>query len=98
MTYPTIEHDKYMAKASLLGAGLAAYGYNWHRLTLNHRLRTIRYLFPVFWVGIFGDVYSRYHFQCKRAGAFDQYTQLRSHELVNQYKFLLEHDGNFFAL
>jgi len=92
MTYPTIENQKYLSKAMVLGLGLGAYGYNWHRFTLNPRFRTIRYLFPVVWVGVFGDVYSRYNVQVKRAAAFDLYTQLRAHELVNQNSFLLGHD------
>ena len=94
MTYPTVEYSKYYMKAGTLGTFLAWYGYNWHVLSFNQRLKNVRYLFPVMWLWVFSDVYSRYNQQISRATAFDEYCQLRSAELVDQYSFLLGHEGN----
>lgn len=93
MTYPRVEHSKYYGKGMVLGMFLGFYGYNWHRITLNPRLRTLRFAFPLVWTFIFTDVYARYNTQIKRAQAFDLYTQLRARELVDQNSFLLDHDG-----
>jgi len=92
MTYPSIEHSKYYGKGLVLAGMLGFYGYNWGRLTLNPRLRMIRFAFPIMWTYVFTDVYSRYQTQVKRAQAFDLYTQLRARELVEQNSFLLDHE------
>ena len=60
--------------------------------TFNQRFRTVRYVFPLMWLWLFNDTYQAYKVQVKRAMAFDEYTQLRAAELVDEYSFLLEHE------
>jgi len=92
MTYPTIQYHKFSYQAAAFGINLGLYAYNYNNFTYNIRFRTLRYVFPVFHIILFGTIYWDYKTQLLKVNLFDEYIQLRARELVEQYEFLMEHD------
>jgi len=92
MTYPTIQHYKFTFQTAGFGLNLFLYAYNYNNFTYNIRFRTLRYVFPVFHIWLFGAIYWDYKTQLLKVNLFDEYIQLRAKELVEQYEFLLEHE------
>ncbi|KAL4495053.1 hypothetical protein ABPG72_015753 [Tetrahymena utriculariae] len=92
MTYPTITHATALFKSSALAANLFLYAYNYNNFTANIRFRTMRYLFPVVSLAIFGNIYWDYRSQLVKVNLFDEYIQVRAQELVKQNEYLLEHE------
>ncbi|KRX02572.1 hypothetical protein PPERSA_11912 [Pseudocohnilembus persalinus] len=92
MNYPTIEHGKFVWQGAAFGFNLFLYAYNYNNMTANIRLRSMRYLFPVFSVAIFGNIYWEYKSQLTKVNLFDEYIQLRAKELVSQNEYLFEHE------
>jgi hypothetical protein len=92
MTYPSVQHGKFVWQAGAFGFNLFLYAYNYNTISANIRLRTLRYLFPVISLGIFANVYWDYKTQLLKVNLFDEYIQLRTKELVEQNEYLFEHE------
>jgi len=92
MTYPTIEHGKFVYQALAFSANLFLYSYNYNTYTGNIRFRTMRYLFPAVNLLIFGQIYWSYKTQLTKVNLFDEYIQLRAKELVSQNEYLFQHE------
>lgn len=60
MTYPTIEHGKFVWQGAAFGFNLFLYAYNYNTITANIRFRNLRFLFPAISFIIFGNIYWNY--------------------------------------
>jgi len=92
MTYPVVQHSKFLFQGAALALNLFIYSYNYNNYTANIRLRTMRYLFPIANIYIFSCVYWDYKTQLIKVNLFDEYIQLRAKELVDENEYILEHD------
>lgn len=92
MTYPTITYNKFIWQGFAFALNLGLYAYNYNTFTFNHRLRTLRYAFPVVHCLLFHHIYTDYKTQLLKVNLFDEYIQLRAKELVEQNEYLLEHE------
>jgi len=92
MTYPTIQHSKFLWQTGAFAFNLFLYAYNYNVYTHNIRFRTMRYLFPVVSVFLFQQIYWDYKTQVMKVNLFDEYVQLRAKELVDQNEYLMQHE------
>ena len=92
MIYPVVEHSKFLFRFSYWGFLTLFYAYNWNVIHGNRRLRHLANAYPIMSFYMLARIVSEYSGQIARLTLFETYCKVRAHELVEQNKYLLDHD------
>jgi hypothetical protein len=92
MVYPTINHAKAAFQLSWWGAVTGFFAYNWNVIAGNKRLSLLKLFYPVLSTMMLSYVYINYNTQYNKVHLFEMYCEKRAKELVEENKYLFDHD------
>lgn len=91
MVYPIVQFGKFMYQGTVWAGMTAFFAYNWNTIMGNKRLRILKGLYPFLSVYMLTHIHYNYTLQQAKVRLFEQYTEARAQQLIEQNKYLLEH-------
>jgi len=91
MVYPIVQFGKFAYQGSIWALMTGFFVYNWNTIMGNKRLRILKGLYPVLSAGMLAHIHFHYTLQMSKVKLFEEYTQARAEQLIEQNKYLFEH-------
>lgn len=91
MVYPVVQWGRFMYQGLVWAATTGFFVYNWNTIVGNKRLRILKGMYPFLSVFMLGSIHYNYSLQQTKVRLFEEYTQARSEQLIQQNKYLFEH-------
>lgn len=92
MVYPVVNYTKYLMKIQYWGLITLFYGYNWNVLHSNRRLRVLANMYPFVSTIFLGNMIYSYNNEIEKVNLFENYCEVRTKELLENNKHMLEHE------
>lgn len=92
MVYPTINHARSFYQLTVWGGITAFFAYNWNVIAGNKRLRLLKLFYPALSSIMLVTTYTNYRTEYTKVDMFEMYCEKRANELVEQNKYLFEHE------
>jgi hypothetical protein len=92
MVYPVVNYRKYLFQAFYWAGLTGFYAYNWNVLHGNRRLKLLSYTYPFISAFFIGNMIINYNQEVAQVDLFENYCEMRANELVEQNKYMLDHE------